>query len=148
MPRRKQDETTPTATAESPSGSGAAEATATITTEEPPFEPTGTYRPTEEEQVAARRDGRDRFRSWVTAAQHGFSKLTDDERQRLVLLFDEKPADEVIAAMKGAGFQYHPDYHGHKHAWTRRNDYEGRLLVEALEKLIRSADAAVEPPAR
>ncbi len=79
---------------------------------------------------------RGRFRSWVTDVGRGYHRLTDEHEDRLVLLFDAKPAADVLTAIKGAGFQYHPDYGGLKQAWVRRNDFEGRLQVEAIEKLI------------
>lgn len=79
---------------------------------------------------------RGRFRSWVVDTARGYTRLTDEQENRLVLLFDAKPAADVLTAIKGAGFQYHPDYAGQKHAWVRSNDYQSRLQVEALEKLI------------
>ncbi|MDP1798627.1 MAG: hypothetical protein Q8K78_14130 [Planctomycetaceae bacterium] len=79
---------------------------------------------------------RGRFRSWVTEVSRGYHRLIDEQENRLVLLFDAKPAADVLTAIKGAGFQYHPDYAGVKQAWVRRNDFEGRLQVEAIEKLI------------
>ncbi len=77
-----------------------------------------------------------RFRSWVTDVGRGYHRLTDEQDDRLVLLFDAKPAADVLTAIKGAGFQYQPEYAGLKQAWVRRNDFEGRLQVEAIEKLI------------
>lgn len=144
MARKRKPKETTDSTIESVES--AAETTATATAEEPPFEPTGTYTPAEDEPVDGKSNGRGRYRSWTSDPSRRFTKLTDTEQQRIVLLFDDKPAEDVRTAMKGAGFQYHPDYDGHKHAWTRYNDYEGRLEVEALEKLIRAT--AVESPAR
>ncbi len=107
-----------------------------MSTEPPPFDPTGTYRPEANVADAPPITSRGRFRSWTTDTSCGYTKLTDQEKQRIVLLFDEKPGEDVRTAMKGAGFQYQPDYHGYKNAWTRRNDHEGRIQVEAIEKLI------------
>jgi hypothetical protein len=81
-------------------------------------------------------ESRGRFRSWVNDSVRGYHRLTDEQEHRLVLLFNDKPSADALLAVKGAGFQYHPDYFGLKHAWVRRNDFEGRLQVEAIEKLI------------
>lgn len=89
-----------------------------------------------------------RFRSWVVDVEHGYSRLTDDQHQRLVLQFAEKPSEDVLTALKGAGFHYQPEYGGLKNAWVRRNDYTGRLEVEAIERLLRAQSPAVESPER
>lgn len=89
-----------------------------------------------------------RFRSWVVDVERGYSRLTDDQHQRLVLQFAEKPSEDVLTALKGAGFHYHPEYGGLKNAWVRRNDYTGRLEVEAIERLIRAKSPEVESPER
>ncbi len=81
---------------------------------------------------------RGRFRSWVTDTARGYSRLTDEQEQRLVVKFAQKPSADVLTALKGAGFHYHPDYAGQTNAWVRRNDFEGRMQVEAIEKLIGS----------
>lgn len=81
---------------------------------------------------------RGRFRSWVCDTARGYSRLTDEQEQRLVLQFAQKPSADVLAALKGAGFQFVADYAGLNHVWVRRNDFETRLQVEALEKLIGS----------
>lgn len=86
--------------------------------------------------AAATPMSRGRFRSWVVDATKGYTRLTDEQEHRLVLQFAQKPAGDVLTALKGAGFHYHPDYHGQKQAWVRRNDFEGRLQLEAIEKLI------------
>jgi len=52
--------------------------------------------------------------------------------------FAQKPSTDVLTALQGAGFHYHPDYAGQANAWVRRNDFEGRMQVEAIEKLIGS----------
>lgn len=79
---------------------------------------------------------RGQFRSWVVDMKRGFTRLTDETNHRLVLQFHEKPQHDVLTALKGAGFEYKPDYHGQKNAWVRRNDFEGRLQVDAIEKLL------------
>lgn len=89
-----------------------------------------------------------RFRSWVVDVEHGYSRLTDDQHQRLVLQFVEKPSEDVLTALKGAGFHYQPEYGGLKNAWVRRNDYTGRLEVEAIERLLRGQSMAVDSPER
>lgn len=110
------------------------------------LEPAGADMATEG-QAGANGAGRHGFRSWVTDAQHGYHRLTDDERRRIVLMFDEKPGGDVLQAMKNAGFRYQADYHGHKHAWVRRNDFEGRFQLEAIEKLIRGPAQELESAA-
>ncbi len=89
-----------------------------------------------------------RFRSWVVDDEHGYSRLTDDQHQRLVLQFAEKPSEDVLTALKGAGFHYQPEYGGLKNAWVRRNDYTGRLEVEVIERLLRAQSPAIESPER
>jgi hypothetical protein len=79
---------------------------------------------------------RGRFRSWVVDETRGYQRLTDETSHRLVLLFRDKPADDILSALKGAAFRYEPEYAGLRQAWVRRNDFEGRLQVEAIEKLI------------
>ena len=81
---------------------------------------------------------RPHIRSWVTDTARGYSRLTDEQEQRLVVQFAQKPSTDVLTALKGAGFHYHPDYAGQANAWVRRNDFEGRMQVEAIEKLIGS----------
>jgi len=79
---------------------------------------------------------RGRFRSWVVDTTRGYTRLTDEQEQRIVLQFAQKPAADVLTAIKGAGFQFLADYEGLNHVWVRRNDFETRLQVEAIEKLI------------
>lgn len=69
--------------------------------------------------------------------------MTNDERQSIVLQFVAKPDEEVRVSLKEAGFQFKPEYCGQKNCWVQRNDFEGRLQLESVEKLlmIRSADA-------
>lgn len=141
--KRKQD----AATEATPESTGESAKTLTApTTEEPPFEPTGSYMPSEADFEAARQAGR--FRSWLTDSKRGYRRLTDEEQQRIVLLFERKPPEDVLTAIKGADFRYQPEYHGQKNAWLRRNDHEGRLQVEAIEKLIRSTIPGLESPER
>ncbi len=79
----------------------------------------------------------ERFRSWVTDRGNGYERLTDDKAKLLVLRFTNKPAAEVLDKLKAAGFRYQPEYFGQQKVWTRRNDFEGRLKVEELEKQVR-----------
>lgn len=79
---------------------------------------------------------RGRFRSWVVDTTRGYTRLTDEQEQRIVLQFAQKPSADVLTAIKGAGFQFLADYEGLNHVWVRRNDFETRLQVEAIEKLI------------
>jgi hypothetical protein len=87
---------------------------------------------------------RERFRSWVTDAGRGYARWSDTEYQRIVLQFNERPSQEILAAVKDAGFQFQPDYCGMKNAWVRRNDYSGRVRVDAIEKLVRSQSTVLE----
>ena len=87
---------------------------------------------------------RERFRSWVTDVVRGYSRTTDNQFQRLVLQFSQKPSAEILTALKEGGFHYQPDYLGHKNAWVRRNDYTGRVQVEAIEKLVRAQSGVAE----
>ena len=87
---------------------------------------------------------RERFRTWVTDTARGYSRTTDNQFQRLVLQFSQKPSAEILTALKEGGFHYQPDYLGHKNAWVRRNDYTGRVQVEAIEKLVRAQSAVAE----
>lgn len=87
---------------------------------------------------------RERFRSWVTDDARGYSRIADNEFVRIVLQFKQRPSPEILTALKDGGFHYQPDYLGHKSAWVRRNDYTGRVQVEAIEKLLRSQSAVPE----
>ncbi len=102
----------------------------------PSAEPPPAETATPDAERAEPSEPRGRFRSWVTDVGRGYHRLTDEQENRLVLLFDAKPAADVLTAIKGAGFHYHPDYCGQPRVWVRRNDFEGRLQVEAIEKLI------------
>ncbi|MBS0206905.1 MAG: hypothetical protein JSS49_28860 [Planctomycetes bacterium] len=91
---------------------------------------------------------RGQFRSWVVDMGRGYTRLTDETNHRLVLQFHEKPQPDVLTALKGAGFEFKPDYYGQKNAWVRRNDFEGRLQVEAIEKLFAQAGEGRESAVR
>jgi hypothetical protein len=91
---------------------------------------------------------RERFRTWVTDTARGYTRKTDNEYNRLVLQFEQRPSGDVITALKGAGFHFQSDYCGEKNAWVRRNDHEGRHQVEAIERLFRSLSSAPELPVR
>lgn len=90
---------------------------------------------------------RERFRSWVTDTARGYARWSDNEYQRIVLQFNERPSQEILAVVKEAGFNFQPDYCGMKNAWVRRNDYTGRVRVDAIEKLIRAQAVGMESPA-
>lgn len=98
--------------------------------------------------AAAEAGQRERFRSWVTDTARGYSRMSDDQFRRIIIRFDQKPAPDILSAVKGAGFQFQPDYLGHKNAWVRRDDHTGRLQVEAIEKLIRAQTPGLESPER
>lgn len=149
--RRTAGETT---AGSSESDANVATAVAEVLPQEPgrleaaPFEPTGTYTPTPEEQRATQPANRGRFRSWVSDPSRGYSRLSDEEQRRIVLMFDEKPPADVLTAVKDAGFQYQSDYHGLKSAWTRYNDHEGRIQAEGIDNLVRSLIAGASSPER
>ncbi len=90
------------------------------------------------EEKSAVVSGRGQFRSWIVDTRRGYSGLTDEENNYLVLQFAEKPHPDLLAAVKGAGFHFKPDHCGLKNVWVRRNDFHGRLSVQLIEKLIRS----------
>ena len=80
MPRGRKKRSTPEVTDETASESVTSAATAVIKApqqespqpEAPPFEPTGTYTPTADEQEAAIQKARSRFRSWATDSSRGY----------------------------------------------------------------------------
>jgi len=114
---------------------------------EPPVPESGEPPPEMQETpdaVRAEPAQRERFRSWVTDEARGYSRITDNEYVRIVLQFKQKPTPEILTALKDGGFHYQPDYLGHKNAWVRRNDYTGRVHVEAIEKLVRSQSVVAE----
>lgn len=89
---------------------------------------------------------RGRFRSWVVDTTRGYTRLADEQEQRIILQFAQKPSADVLTAIKGAGFQFLPDYEGLNHVWVRRNDFETRLQVEAIEKLIGTVPSRESAP--
>ena len=88
------------------------------------------------------------FRSWVNDTDRGYSRLVDEEHNRLVVQFQQRPPTDVTIALKDGGFRFQPDYRGQKNAWVRRNDFEGRIQVEAMEKLFRELVPGKESPDR
>ena len=90
---------------------------------------------------------RERFRGWVTDNARGYARWSDGEYQRIILQFNERPSPDILAAVKDAGFHFQPDYCGFKNAWVRRNDYTGRVQVDAIEKLVRAKSVGQESPA-
>lgn len=115
--------------------------------QEPPFEPTGSYTPTA--PIMPLEEGpRGQFRSWVSDTSRGYSRLTDEEHQRLILQFTEKPPTEVLAALKEGGFRFQPDYLGQRNAWVRPDNLAGRIQAEQIEKLHRSLIPGTDSPSR
>ncbi len=80
---------------------------------------------------------RPRFRSWTVRTDSGYEKLTDNKRGLLVLKFQDRPSEEILAAVKDAGFQYHPNYEDQGKVWLRKNDFEGRVQVDKIEAILR-----------
>ncbi len=144
MPRGRKKKTAPETVAETSTESVTTATAAAaeephsppVMKEQPPFEPTGTYTPTTEDLADADWARRGQFRTWDVDTERSYTRMTDEKHQRIILQFAEKPPADVLTALKGAGFHYQPDYQGQKSAWVRRNDHEGRLQVEAIEKLI------------
>ncbi len=124
--------------------------------EQPPFVPTGTYKPAagEADRGAANEAvtpplvAEPRLRTWVVDEARGYCRMTDEDYHRLVVQFSAKPPEDVLTAVKGAGFRFQSDYRGQKNAWVRRNDFEGRLQIEAIEKLINELIPGPSAPAR
>jgi hypothetical protein len=79
----------------------------------------------------------ERFRSWVAYRGTGYERLTDDKDKLLVIKFRDKPSGEILELIKKAGFRYQPEYFGQTKVWTRRNDFEGRQVVEQVEARLR-----------
>lgn len=95
---------------------------------------TATQPPVAEQPTAETRRGR--FRSWVVDSGRGYTRLTDVDNRCIVLQFDKKPSPDVLEAVKGAGFQFRPDYHGQQNCWVRANNFEGRQHLESIEHLL------------
>ena len=119
--------------------------------EEPPFIPTGYYTPTAEQSDGENSEkpaSRGQFRSWVVDKDRGYTRMVDEDHQRLVIQFEQRPPADVITAVKGARFHFQPDYCGQKNVWVRQNDFEGRVQVEAIEKLFKDLVPGKESPDR
>ena len=86
-----------------------------------------------------------RFRSWVTDRGAGYERLTDEKANQIVLKFANRPEADVLDKLKEAGFRYQAEYFGEKKAWTRRNDFEGRVRLEEIEAMVRGPGAEVVP---
>ncbi len=137
----RHEETTPAVVASNPTTEELVVLTNSTAADAPPRESqfdTTTPTSSVDESAPEPQTERGRFRSWVTDTARGYSRLTDEQEQRLVVQFAQKPSADVLTALKGAGFHYHPDYAGQANAWVRQNDFEGRLQVDAIEKLIGS----------
>ena len=122
--------------------------------EQPPFEPTGTYTPPPRDadrgtaSDAPASTTEPRLRTWVVDEARGYCRMSDEDYQRLVIQFTVRPPEDVLTAVKGAGFRFQPDYRGQKNAWVRRNDFEGRLQVEAIDKLVTAMIPGPSSPER
>lgn len=76
---------------------------------------------------------RPHIRSWSRDLILGYQVLTDDRLKLIVLRFDERPADAVLAMVKDRGFKYR-DLREHGRVWVTPNDWEGRTLTDQLEQ--------------
>ena len=88
-------------------------------------------------EVPEEQPDRPRFRSWTVRTASGYEKLTDNKRGLLVLKFHDRPSEEILAAVKDGGFQYHPNYEDQGKVWLRKNDFEGRVQVDKIEGALR-----------
>lgn len=141
MPRRKKG-TAPDEAVSTQAPVAVAEAP-TVTAETPRDEPQPSI--SDATPASTTLSAADRFHSWVTDRSAGYERLTDQKEKLLVLKFRDKPTTDVLDKLKEAGFRYQPDYFGHKKAWTRRNDFEGRVRLAEVEKMIRGPQAEVIP---
>lgn len=119
--------------------------------EKPPFEPTGTYTPTPNDgDRGAANDAttEPRLRTWVVDEARGYCRMSDEDYHRLVIQLNVRPPEDVLTAVKGAGFRFQSDYRGQKNAWVRRKDFEGRLQVEAIDKLVHEMIPVPSSPTR
>ena len=91
---------------------------------------------------------RSQFRSWVTDPSRGYRQLTDEVHNRLVVQFDDRPPQTVRRALHEAGFHFQTDYLGLKDAWVRRNNFEGRVQLDAIKKLLREVEPGTPTPDR
>lgn len=76
---------------------------------------------------------RPHIRSWSRDFVLGYQILTDDRQKLIVLRFDERPADAVLAMVKDRGFKYR-ELREHGRVWVMTNDWEGRTLTDQLEQ--------------
>ncbi|MGL6076767.1 MAG: hypothetical protein ACRC8S_21655 [Fimbriiglobus sp.] len=76
---------------------------------------------------------RPHIRSWSRDLVLGYQILTDDRLKLIVLRFDERPADTVLAMVKDMGFKYR-ELREHGRVWVTPNDWEGRTLTDQLEQ--------------
>jgi hypothetical protein len=97
--------------------------------------------PATEQQAAPAVPSRGQFRSWVVNEARRYTRLTESPSA-------EKPQAAVLTAPKGTGFEFRPGYYGQKNARVRRNDCEGRLQDEAIEKLVQETAGGRESVAR
>lgn len=76
---------------------------------------------------------RPHIRSWSRDLVLGYQVLTDDRLRLIVLRFDERPADAVLAMVKDRGFKYR-ELREHGRVWVTPNDWEGRTVTDQLEQ--------------
>jgi hypothetical protein len=76
---------------------------------------------------------RPHIRSWSRDFVLGYQILTDERLKLIVLRFDERPADAVLAMVKDRGFKYR-ELREHGRVWVTPNDWEGRTLTDQLEQ--------------
>ena len=91
----------------------------------------------QQETKAGESPAAERFRSWVTDRVTGYERLTDEQARLIVVKFHDRPPQELLDKLKEAGFRYQPEYFGQAKVWTRRNDFEGREQVKAIEAALR-----------
>lgn len=100
--------------------------------------------PSDESVTETEQKPRERFRSWVKINTAGYERWSDELKRLIVLQFATKPDEEILKRLKASGFRYQAEYFGKEKVWTRRHDFEGRVLAEQLEADLRAKSAAIE----
>ncbi len=77
-----------------------------------------------------------RYDVGVFEIARGYCRWTDDLHQPLVLQFAGNPSADIVSALTEAGFEFRTGYGDQANVWIRHHDHQGRLHVEAIEKLI------------
>jgi hypothetical protein len=96
-------------------------------------------------QVANRSEENDeRLFCWVIDQVAGYERLTDRESQMMVIRFRDKPNQNTLDLLKRANFEFQAEYLGLKEVWTRKDDFEGREQVKAIEAAVRGLGVGLQ----